>query len=661
TRSNASMASLSNEATAVDMANSTLAVAGDATIGSIALSDGSSADIGHLKGSFDAATDATSAITLDQITGDAASNIQGVITLDSADPAVANSYAGTYNGGVALAMTAGTNATLEQGAGLALTAAANTVTTINNASGGAVTSINSQGTVNLGTMGASMNVAEVSRINAGELNFTIAQDALDKGINAGTGFVVTKGAAFNLTGNTTVNIAADPNSYKDQIIDVAKLQSDTNVLVTFSEGATVDADVVLNFESTVYEKYFKDVKVVGNTIVGTLNRNTYGSLLGKGNGADGLAIIGDALIELNPQKNFKDTGAQKDLASIMDSMDNYKATSDSASANRTAAAIAGASVTAINSAALAGMTNQVSNLYNRAQSRALGMVDGKPGFQAWIQAESFFSDLEHEGNYFSGHKYDAWGASVGADGAISKNMVVGAAFTSMFGDLDSNVADYGNGDMNTYYLSLYARYGVGSWSHSFVGSLGLSSIGFDRTVSFDGNSYKSSGDTNGIGYGLGYELAYRFDLNESKTKAISPIFNASLINNHISGYTETGTDAALRIGSQDNTYLSLGFGAQYEQFVGQKVFNRDVMLGARAMLVTNVGNQSSTADVSFASNPGTISRIDGASPSPAAFQLGAGVSIPVSAKGSSVYCNVNYEVSTKYSDFNANLGYRYSF
>ncbi len=642
--------------------------AGDTQVDSLTVSDNAEVTLASLSGVFDVAVEDEGSLTLGAIQGEEGSVIQGAVTIDST--ADDNYYYGTYGDGADVTLTDGTVAYFIQGEGLSLSATGSIVTIDMTAAAEDdeyvyVNSINaSNSVVNFVEVDRTVFLGGYSTITGGELNVTIEQDALDAALNdgSGNGFVVTTGAALIIDG-TTINVEA--SGYSNNVIDVAGLASDTVTIVTLSDDAGSDTTgaAVLNFgdASYVYSKYFTNVTLVGNTIVAELNRSVYEIMAQGANGSSGLDLISDALISVNPQYTAADT---PDLAAVMDTMDTYMQVGTAAAttaANKTAAAVAGATISAMNSVALADINRQLDTIRERTQSRLAADPDSKMGAQAWVQAEAFTSRMENGGGYKAGYDYNSWGASVGSDVALGKYTVAGAAFTTMFGDMDSSVADVADGDFTNYYISLYAHREKGAWSHTVVGTIGMSDIDFDRTVYLNNAKYSTSGNTDGIGFGLEYEVAYTFSIDESKSSVIRPLANISYTYNHISSYTETGSDAALYVSSQSDDYITLGFGAEYEQSMGQKMFNRNAMLGARAMVNTYMGDPSTDARVNFVNNPSKSVEINSADPGIFGFEFSVGVAVPVSEKGNSVFFNAGYEVRSGNTDARATLGYRHNF
>ena len=71
--------------------------------------------------------------------------------------------------------------------------------------------------------------------------------------------------------------------------------------------------------------------------------------------------------------------------------------------------------------------------------------------------------------------------------------------------------------METYYVSLFARYASSAWTHTFVATVGMMDGSMDRTVNIGGHSYTAEGTTDGMTFGLMYEVGYVMPLEEDAT------------------------------------------------------------------------------------------------------------------------------------------------
>ncbi len=148
-------------------------------------------------------------------------------------------------------------------------------------------------------------------------------------------------------------------------------------------------------------------------------------------------------------------------------------------------------------------------------------------------------------------------------------------------------------------------------------SWGLMDTSLDRQLSHANGNYSTPGDTDGYSFGIMYELGYDIKLSESST--LSPLFNAALVHSYLDGYTETGSDAALRVGEQENTIATFGIDARFESKL-----DSGLQVGARALLKIDAGDRTQQADVSIASVSGSSARIEGTEAGSSGVELGLG-------------------------------------
>ncbi|MFI3243645.1 MAG: hypothetical protein R3Y56_05275 [Akkermansia sp.] len=609
--------------------------------------------------------------TVSQLTGGSDASISGNFAIiGSSAQNYESLYEGSYANNTTVTVADGAMATLVTGDKLSLVLKAGSTTTLtadskgvykldginSNKASAISTGTSSSYTLNLaGDITQTVQLATASDLSQASINFEVSADTM----LSGTPLVVTTGAAVNFD-KATVNISMDS---ADGAVDVSKMQSTGNTLLMLSDksGSTY-ADLSINTDGAGWSKYFTNITTADGVVYADLNRSAYsGLVIGNGNDGDGATLLGAALIDVNPQLASNKEG-NEDLAAVLDSMDGYAKVGDRDSASRLAAAIAGASITSLNSALMSDVERQLGSIRNRLQDGSMALSIEGTTCSTWIQAESASSRMDDSNSgYHAGHDYKANGGSIGIDTMVGDNTRMGMAFTAMYGDVDNYVAGQAKGNLDNYYFSLYARHESGAWEHRLVGSLGLVDASMDRTITHSTGSYKTKGETDGTAFGLGYELAYAIELNEEKTSTLSPIISASFIHSSLDDYTEKGSDATLRVSGQNNSYLTLGVGAQFDHEFGSSLFNRAATVSARALLTADIGHRGAEADVCLTSNPATVTRITGTDPGTMGLKLGIGFNLPINEKGDAVFLNVNYDIRSELTEGSASLGYRFSF
>ena len=430
-------------------------------------------------------------------------------------------------------------------------------------------------------------------------------------------------------------------------------------LFVLGDGVVINGEPIIEFDS-FFSKYYSSATVDENGVVsGVRNTSYYDGIASSHNGRAGASLLSEALLNYNPQAD----GRFKDLKAVMDSMDIYMAMGSQGSADKLAAAVAGASVTALGSAQMSDMERQLGSIRNRTMSMGLNPYDTneeQPAGKAWISAEGGSSKLDDEGTA-SGHDLSTFGGSVGVDFDVHENFSFGAAITAMYGSIDSNAADVGDGTLNTQYVTFFARSNVKRWTHSFIASFGSSDADMDRTVNYFGGKYETKGSTDGFSAGLMYELGYTIPLDEEMNTCWQPVFNISFVKSSLDGYTERGSDAGLKVGDQDSSYVTLGLGGRIETVVGTSVYNRASILSARAMFKADMGDRSSEADVSFANAAGSSVTVKGAEAGAVGAEFGIGLTIPVTFDTGAIFMDASVDLRDGMTSGSGSVGYRFAF
>ncbi len=335
---------------------------------------------------------------------------------------------------------------------------------------------------------------------------------------------------------------------------------------------------------------------------------------------------------------------------------------------RDLSAVSGASVAVLGQAFSSDIERRLNAIRNRAESGNDGstceIADEKSGLVSMMSPTRFFAWVNAEGNRAeqnadggaAGYTMNSWGGTLGAGMTVNNQFTMGLALTAMYGDLESDAADYLEGDMDTYYLSAFARYNQGAWNHCFIGTVGTMESDYRRTVNHSAGSYGTAGDTEGSAFGIMYELSRDFALN--RESSLSPMFNISYRHTGVDAYSERGADAALNVGSQSLDTVTAGLGARYAAELGQNTFNRACAAEARILVKYDMGDTQSDSSVGFM-NHASRARIESAEQGAWGVELGVGISVPMG--NGSIFADGSVELRSDYTNYNATLGYRIQF
>lgn len=509
--------------------------------------------------------------------------------------------------------------------------------------------------------GANRTFAVKNELRLGEgstLNLTLnlTQAMLD-----GTAAITSTSASYT-GGSVSLNLVG-----MDEGLDLTGGETVTATLIS-SVTTVTDTEVSLaRPEDKLLQKYFGNtarVEVQGNNLVLTGTTVTaetadfHASAALTQNGRTGAAMLDDLYATTNPQLNAPGSVA----ASVLNELEQMILAGDSAAADRRMAAVAGASATAMGMAFAGDVQRQLKAIRNRTTT--MGVNDAyvnpdMPYFNAWVNAEGSYRSLEQDSTY-AGYEFNSWGGTLGFDADITPNWTAGLALTAMYGSLTAKSAEMAEGDLNTYYVTAFARYAPSAWAHTFVASVGMADASLDRTVSYSGGSYRTGGDTDGYGFGLMYELGYTVPLDEDGQSALQPVFNITYTHSNLGAYSESG-DMAVRFGDQTMDTLTLGLGLRAQTTIGENIYNRTSLLEGRVLAKCDIGDRSSSASAALAALGRTAGEVESAEVGAFGVELGAGLTIPVGQEGGSLFFDASLELRADYTNVNATVGYRINF
>lgn len=323
-----------------------------------------------------------------------------------------------------------------------------------------------------------------------------------------------------------------------------------------------------------------------------------------------------------------------------------------AAASRVLAAVAGSTVTALGAAQRDALRGE---LLRRHAHAAVAQVE-KDKVHTWIEANGMFNKLNSEGDR-SGYRLNSWGGTVGACMNTAQDVTLGLALSAQYGDLKAAAADSAEGDLDGSYLTFFARAKEGEWGHSFTATLGRHEARLNRTVDFGTGAYRAHGKTDGTGFGAMYELTRDVLLKEDKSSILQPLMSVSIVTTSMGAYSESGSagSAGLNVAKQKWTTGSVAIGARWLGSVGEAVFGKKASAELRANIAQDMGDHQGTANVALLATPAFRQRVHGAEMGTTAFQIGAGVALPV-AEQAHIYTNASVDFRSGAHQWNVNFG-----
>ncbi len=580
--------------------------------------------------------------------------VSGAVSIDDQG----GDYSGNYDNAT-ISLTDGAEQKLAPKSGLTL-AGDGGEGTLDLAQGDTMTAIKTTGAnvtlANGGQTGAitTLTLEKNSSMKNGTLAFNVNMDQIAKNLGSEDAPVITDGKKLTLTGTDIVITQVD--NAKTYAFDLSNGTKGIT-LATISAGAsTMIGDISVT--GTAFNRYFENLDVVNGKLVGDLVTDYYGSKLGvTENGHAGLALLDHASLTQNPQGTAPDS----DMAKLLDALDSYMP-NNKAAGDKLAAAVAGASVAAVGSAALGDVDRQLKAIRNRMTTMGVDQCvvnEDMPYVNAWINAEGDYREMSSDGT-LAGYTLSTWGGTVGMDVDVNPALTFGLAATAMYGDFTAESADIAEGDLDSYYLSAFARVTHRAWVHSFVATVGKHDLTLSRTVNYGAGSYSTEGSTEGMSFGLLYEVGRTYALDEDATTCWQPVFNVAYRHVGIDGYTETGSDAAMRYGDQSLDMVTFGLGARLQTAFGENIYNRTSLFEMRALAKLDAGDRESEADVAFA-GIGHGSTVKSAETGAFGLELGAGLTVPVGQESGSLFFDASLELRADYTNVNGTVGYRINF
>ncbi|MGN0821929.1 MAG: autotransporter domain-containing protein [Akkermansia sp.] len=502
-----------------------------------------------------------------------------------------------------------------------------------------------------------------STMNGGELEFTVSAAQVNAGLtldkdDANKTTVIT-GEKLSLA-NVTLKVnevdktgiiynTAAPET--DIVLFVVSDNSDSTV----GEGVNVSVD-----SNSWMAKYFTNFRVKQGSVyvVADANTSRYAAYGQTPNGTAGLALAGKAMFRLNPQVN----DPNGELAQVLDMLDNHITTGNKGAMDKLGAALAGSSLSAVGLALADDVQRQLRSIRNRTTTMGVNecvVNEDMPYVNGWISGDGNYRQLSESGTD-AGYQVSSWGGTVGVDVDVNPNLTLGVAVSALFGDYTGKAADTLTGDLDTQYVSLFARVSTGSWVNTFVGTLGRADVDLERTI--PGVAGKTTYKTNGMMFGFLYEVARTFALNDDATTCVQPLFNMSFTHTSLDSATEGGTaDTRLTTDSASLTQFSLGLGGRLQSIVGENEYNRASIFEARALLKLDFGDRYNKLNTALAALPTATVSTRSNEKGVVGAELGATLTIPLSQDAGSIFFDVNADFNADEVGVNGSVGYRVNF
>ncbi|MCI6981623.1 MAG: autotransporter domain-containing protein [Akkermansia muciniphila] len=504
-----------------------------------------------------------------------------------------------------------------------------------------------------------VTLGSASSMKGGVLDFTVSAAAVNNSLTSNDKPVVTTGAALSLK-DVTLKVHEVQN--KDLGITTGGQEKDIVLFVVNDTANDCEVDnVTVNMDDCPWmTKYFTNFRVVEGSVnvIGDANTSRYAAHGQTPNGTAGLALAGKAMFHLDPQTQNPDG----ELAQVLDMLDAHIESGNKGAMDKLGAALAGSSLSAVGLALADDVQRQLRSIRNRTTTMGVNecvVNEDMPYVNGWISGDGNYRQLSESGTD-AGYQLSSWGGTVGVDVDVNPNLTLGVAVSALFGDYTGKAADTLTGDLDTQYVSLFARVSTGSWVNTFVGTLGRADVDLERTL--PGIAGKTTYKTDGMMFGFLYEVARTFALNEDASTCVQPLFNMSFSHTSLDSATEGGTaDTRLTTDSASLTQFSLGLGGRIQSVVGENEYNRASIFEARALLKLDLGDRYSRLNTALAALPTATVTTRSNEKGVIGAEVGASLTIPISQDAGSVFFDVNADFNADQTGVNGSVGYRINF
>ncbi len=652
--------------------------------GTLTIGSGSSVTVGSLTGDGSVAGDGMLVVLDGKVSEKTLSTNAGTIEMNSLNDEDATqgvsgtllvreggSYTGAYNGATSIGtMDAGAVQALRADELLTVIGNAGTVdlTGLNNANaadnelGGIKTTGATVKLNNVSVDGAPTKVTlgSASSMDGGVLDFKISATEVNNQLSAAKENkpTVITGEKLDLT-----DVTLKVHEVQNENLNLALGEQEKDILlfvVSDNPDSTVNNVNVDMSDCPWMTKYFTNFRVVQGSVnvIGDANTSRYATHGLTRNGTSGLALAGKAMFRLDPQTRTPGS----ELAQMLDMLDNHIASGNNGAMDRLGAALAGSSLSAVGLALADDVQRQLRSIRNRTTTMGVNecvVNEDMPYVNGWISGDGNYRQLSESGTD-AGYQVSSWGGTVGVDVDVNPNLTLGVAVSALFGDYTGKAADTLTGDLDTQYVSLFARVSTGSWVNTFVGTLGRADVDLERTI--PGIAGKTTYKTNGMMFGFLYEVARTFALNEDASTCVQPLFNMSFTHTSLDSATEGGTaDTRLTTDSASLTQFSLGLGGRLQSIVGENEYNRASIFEARALLKLDFGDRYNKLNTALAALPNASVGIRSNESGVVGAEVGATLTIPLSQDAGSVFFDVNADFRADQAGVNGSVGYRVNF
>lgn len=351
-----------------------------------------------------------------------------------------------------------------------------------------------------------------------------------------------------------------------------------------------------------------------------------------------------------------------DLAAAYRSIDSLISGGRGAEAGQALAAVAGAAFSTLAPALHADTDRRLRSIRERALDAGVNpcvVNSGMPYYRFRVQAEGDYSRLRSS-RHAPGYEFSRRGATLGLDADFSESFSAALELSSLWGDLRTDTPDRLSSDVDTTYLSFFARYRSCSLVHILAGTFGRADFDNKRHVRFGSASYNTRSSADAYSLGLLYELVYDRLPKADEALSLQPLLSIRFRHSAVDSFAEQGSDAALHASPHSMNTLTLAAGARMQATVGQNWYNRSSLFQCRALLAFDIGDRRGEAYTALLHSSARES-VQSSSPGAFGAELGLGLSIPLGAESGTLFFDAALLLRSHLYDFNTTIGYSIDF
>jgi len=221
----------------------------------------------------------------------------------------------------------------------------------------------------------------------------------------------------------------------------------------------------------------------------------------------------------------------------------------------------------------------------------------------WGKGYGVFGDRKTNGEA-AGYKYNVYGTSFGIDYQSTEKSLLGVTAGYSKSNVDSSIP--GNeSDISSTHIGFYINRNTDFWHFDSIFT--YSSLEYQTERLIHMISEKIKGDSEGKGIS-GYVEA-RYDLGSFDRWLLQPLAAFQFSSLTLDSYTETGGASSLGFDDQDYNSYKGSIGLKLTQELYEEESDRIANIQLRGRMIHEFGDDSSSVDAHFASDPGVIFKV----------------------------------------------------